>query len=106
MGGYFGTQKKLFHMIILSWSSPDEVDTSDYNTQIDDHELGNYIYVSEIYVSSSTDFGGDKEFAASVATYDISDHGGYFVFDGRFTCGYDAADSFLHTSNVAELFYL
>merc|ERR1712146_38247 len=97
--GYFTTQKQLFHTLnkygmaqtgILT-GHPDDVPYMQYV----DFDMGEYLYYDKVYVSTPTDFKGDKLFATSVGSYAIADHAGYFRFAAKSLCGFDNSDSFL-----------
>merc|ERR1712146_535947 len=101
---YTSVQSAIYH--IIRYAQPSQLDDSMYNTRTNEYDIANYLYYSKAYENTATDFSGDKEFAASVSSYDIMDHGGYFSIDGLAGCGFDRGDSFLRVSTVAELFFM
>lgn len=102
--GYRSTQSKLFHTVQETFYT--RVQSSEFNTRADDHDIGNYVFFDRLYVNAPWDFGGDKLFATSSVILDLADHSKYFDITGVVGCGFDYADSFIHVSNAAELFFM
>lgn len=104
--GFRSTQSALYHTFQQFVLTSEGFDSSVWNTRIDDHDVGDYIYFDKVYLNAKTTFDGDKEFAGSASTFDLNDHTKYFDLSGVYGCGFDSADRFLHVSNAAELFFV
>lgn len=104
--GYKGTQAKLFHIkIIIELDAFDQNAQKINNIRFQDTDYGQYVHYSKVYLNSASSFDGDKEFAASVSTYNIDDHLKYWKYIGGSACGM-ASDSLLKMTTAAELFFL